>query len=179
MYYIPIVDPGISGAETPGSYAPYDDGLAQGIFIKDSNDRVFVGKVWNPVSTVWPDFSHPNVTHYWMTQLSNFHDSIPIDGAWIVRRGFNFYCLVLCYFRLFIKTLFIIQDMNEPSNFWDGTKDGKCDERSDLDYPPYMPGVSGGKLHAKTICPSAKQYAGSHYNVHNLYGTFETIATYK
>ena len=84
MYYIPLVDPGISGGEKAGEYAPYDQGLQQDIFIKDSSGKPFVGKVWNAVSTVWPDFSHPNVTHYWMTQFDQFHDSVEIDGAWIV-----------------------------------------------------------------------------------------------
>ncbi|CAG7717643.1 unnamed protein product, partial [Allacma fusca] len=63
-------------------------------------------KVWNRVSTAWPDFSHPNVTHYWMTQIDKFRNKVPIDGAWI--------------------------DMNEPSNFWDGEKDG-CPANSTLD----------------------------------------------
>lgn len=65
--------------------------------------------------------------------------------------------------------------MNEPSNFLDGTING-CSNNS-LEYPPYLPAVDGGKLFYKTICMSAKQYAGLHYNVHNLYGFSEAIVT--
>jgi hypothetical protein len=84
MRYVPLIDPGISGGEEAGKYAPYVDGIEQDIFIKDGTGKPFVGKVWNPVSTVWPDFSHPNVTHYWMSQLDGFHKVVDFDGAWIV-----------------------------------------------------------------------------------------------
>jgi lysosomal alpha-glucosidase len=71
-----------------------------------------------------------------------------------------------------------MQDMNEPSNFWDGTKQG-CNKNSNLDNPPYVPQVVGKQLYYKTICPSARQAGGRHYDLHNLYGTQETIITYK
>jgi len=69
--------------------------------------------------------------------------------------------------------------MNEPANHWNGTQDGACDRSSNLDYPPYVPAVSYGALHFRSFCASAKQYAGSHYNVHNLFGTQEAISTYR
>lgn len=65
--------------------------------------------------------------------------------------------------------------MNEPSNFLDGTFKG-CPS-TNWDHPVYLPDVSGGKLYDKTICMSSKQYAGLHYNLHNLYGISEAIAT--
>ncbi|CAG7825817.1 unnamed protein product, partial [Allacma fusca] len=71
-----------------------------------------------------------------------------------------------------------LKDMNEPSNFWDGEKDG-CPANSTLDHPPYTPHVDGGKLYYKTVCMSAQQYGGVHYNLHNLYGLQESVATYK
>lgn len=85
MHYIPLVDPGISAGEIPGTYLPYDLGIKENIFIKDGlTGKPFVGKVWNPKSTVWPDFTHENVSHYWMTLLNKFHQQVQIDGAWIV-----------------------------------------------------------------------------------------------
>lgn len=45
MHYIPIVDPGVSGSEKPGSYFPYDVGVKMNIFIKNSTDQIFIGKV--------------------------------------------------------------------------------------------------------------------------------------
>ncbi|XP_076060540.1 lysosomal alpha-glucosidase-like [Oratosquilla oratoria] len=151
MHYVPIIDPGISAAETAGSYPPWDDGVTLGVFVKNSSGDPFIGKVWNPIATTWPDFTHPNVTQYWFKQLQHYHSQVPIDGAWI--------------------------DMNEPSNFWSGEKEG-CPNNS-YENPPYIPPVHGGKLYYHTICMSANQSASIHYNVHNLYGLSETIATHK
>lgn len=65
--------------------------------------------------------------------------------------------------------------MNEPSNFLDGTLKG-CPDNS-LENPPYLPGARGEILAHKTICMSAKQAMGPHYNLHNLYGISEAHAT--
>lgn len=67
--------------------------------------------------------------------------------------------------------------MNEPSNFMDGGFDG-CPENN-LESPPFVPGVLGGKLRSGTICMSTKQYAGNHYDLHNLYGISEAEVTSK
>lgn len=71
-----------------------------------------------------------------------------------------------------------LKDMNEPSNFDDGEHGIGCSENS-LNNPPYLPEVTGGRLYSKTICPSVRQAGGLHYDLHNLYGTLETIVTYK
>ncbi len=97
--------------------------------------------------------------------------------------------------------------MNEPSNFVQGSVDGCPD--SDLEKPPYTPGqntklllyffkmtiidlmwpawrdvsgftgVIGGQLNSGTLCVSAQQYLSNHYNLHNLYGLTEAIATHR
>ena len=102
------------------------------------------------MACVWPDFTHPNTTEYWTNQLRSFHDQVAFDGAWI--------------------------DMNEPANFYSGTADG-CPADSPWDHPPYTPNVVGGNLCYRTLCMSAVQHAGRHYDVHNLYGLTETMAT--
>ncbi|XP_030765567.1 lysosomal alpha-glucosidase-like [Sitophilus oryzae] len=149
MHYIPLIDPGVSGSEEAGTYPPYDEGIKLDIFVQNSSGQTFIGKVWNRESTVWPDFTDPNTVDYWTLMLKNFHDEVAFDGAWI--------------------------DMNEPSNFLSGTADG-CPE-STLENPPYLPAVDGGVLYYKTLCMTAKQKAGLHYNVHNLYGFTEAIIT--
>ncbi|XP_057662919.1 lysosomal alpha-glucosidase-like [Diorhabda carinulata] len=149
MHYIPLIDPGISASETPGSYPPYDVGMEMDIFVKNSTGLPFIGKVWNRVSTVWPDFTNPNAVDYWTLMLKNMHKTIQFDGAWI--------------------------DMNEPSNFYSGANNG-C-SNSTFDNPPYLPYVDGGIIYYKTLCMAAKHYAGLHYNVHNLYGLTEAIVT--
>lgn len=149
QHYVLIIDPGISAAEHTHSYPPWDEGLHLNIFVRNDSDLPFIGKVWNPVSTAWPDFTHPLAAYYWGRQILRFHDQIPIDGAWI--------------------------DMNEPSNFWSGSSQG-CKENN-LEHPPFVPGVHGGLLYYHTLCMSTRQYLGPHYNLHNLYGFTETIAT--
>lgn len=47
MHYIPLIDPGISAGENPGAYFPYDTGVKMNIFIKNSTDQIFIGKVSN------------------------------------------------------------------------------------------------------------------------------------
>ncbi|XP_060535181.1 lysosomal alpha-glucosidase-like isoform X2 [Cylas formicarius] len=150
MHYTILIDPGVSGSEAAGSYPPYDEGVKMDIFVKNSTGQIFVGKVWNTRSTVWPDFTHPNTVDYWTLLIKDFHKQVPFDGAWI--------------------------DMNEPSNFLNGAVTG-C-PKSTLESPPYVPAVDGGALNYKTMCMSAKHYAGLHYDVHNLFGYTEAIITH-
>ncbi|XP_057698351.1 lysosomal alpha-glucosidase [Corythoichthys intestinalis] len=146
--YVMVIDAGISSVQTEGTYWPYDDGLKRGVFIKDTEGKTLIGKVW-PGLTAYPDFSD-NVTHeWWFENLKRFHDQVEFDGLWI--------------------------DMNEPSNFVDGSTNG-CPSNN-LDNPPYTPGVLGGLLRAKTVCASAPQKQSTHYNLHSLYGLMEGEAS--
>ncbi|XP_028045016.1 lysosomal alpha-glucosidase isoform X2 [Monomorium pharaonis] len=150
MHYIPLIDAGISASEGNGSYLPYDEGIKQDIFIKDGiSNKPFVGKVWNFVSTVWPDFTNPKTMIYYANMMGDMHNNFAYDGAWI--------------------------DMNEPSNFYNGHKNG-C-THNNLDYPDYLPNVVGDLLATKTLCMNAKHYLGTHYDLHNTYGTSQAIAT--
>ncbi|CAF3783626.1 unnamed protein product [Rotaria sordida] len=148
-HYVNIIDPGISSTQPPGTYPPYDEGLKQGIFItKYNSTEPIVGEVW-PGPTVFPDFTNPKTVEWWTKLLGAYHEIIPVDGMWI--------------------------DMNEPSNFVDGSHEG-CTTNS-LDNPPFTPHVYGGNITAKTLCTSAQQYLSSHYNLHSMYGYFEAKAT--
>uniref|UniRef100_A0AAY4C5J9 Glucosidase, alpha n=1 Tax=Denticeps clupeoides TaxID=299321 RepID=A0AAY4C5J9_9TELE len=141
-------DPGISSTQPPGSYWPFDEGLKRGVFINDSDGNTLIGKVW-PGLTAFPDFSSPDTQEWWFNNLQRFYSQVPFNGVWI--------------------------DMNEPSNFLDGSLKG-CAE-TDLDSPPYTPGVLGGTLRSKTLCASALQKSSSHYNIHSMYGLMEAKAT--
>ncbi|KZC13685.1 Lysosomal alpha-glucosidase [Dufourea novaeangliae] len=150
MHYIPLIDAGVSASEINGTYPPYDEGVMEDIFVNDvATNRPFIGKVWNYVSTAWPDFTNPKTPNYYLRMMSKMYEWFEYDGAWI--------------------------DMNEPSNFYDGYKNG-CSHNS-LDYPEYVPNVMEGKLAKKTLCMNAKHYLGPHYNLHNTYGTSHAIAT--
>uniref|UniRef100_A0A8B9EHP6 Lysosomal alpha-glucosidase n=1 Tax=Anser cygnoides TaxID=8845 RepID=A0A8B9EHP6_ANSCY len=149
LRYVMIVDPGISSSGPPGTYKPYDDGLKRGVFIRNATGQPLIGKVW-PGPTAFPDFTNPETHEWWHDMVKDFHDRVPFDGMWI--------------------------DMNEPSNFVEGSQDG-CPNNS-LEKPPYVPGVFGGRLQAGTICASSQQYLSSHYNLHSLYGLTEAIASH-
>ncbi|CAF4864828.1 unnamed protein product [Pieris macdunnoughi] len=148
MHYVILIDPGVSAAENPGEYPPFDLGLEMDVFVKNSTDKPFVGKVWNRVSTVWPDFTHPNASAYWKEMMSDFHRKVNYDGAWI--------------------------DMNEPSNFLSGSMYGECSPE-DLPYKPQS--IADNGLKHKTLCMDAKHFAGSHFDVHNMYAISEAVAT--
>lgn len=85
MHYIPLIDAGVSANEKNGTYIPYDEGVKRGIFIFDGqSNEPFKGKVWNTVSTTWPDFTNPETTSYYTEMMSNMHKDFEYDGAWIV-----------------------------------------------------------------------------------------------
>uniref|UniRef100_F6XA57 Lysosomal alpha-glucosidase n=1 Tax=Ornithorhynchus anatinus TaxID=9258 RepID=F6XA57_ORNAN len=147
--YVMIVDPAISSSGAAGSYGPFDEGLKRGVFITNKTGQPLIGKVW-PGATVFPDFTNPETRLWWHDMVADFHRQVPFDGMWI--------------------------DMNEPSSFVDGSVDGCPDTQ--LDDPPYVPGVVGGSLRAATICASSCQYLSSHYNLHNLYGLSEAVASH-
>uniref|UniRef100_A0A3P9HJ83 Si:ch73-12o23.1 n=1 Tax=Oryzias latipes TaxID=8090 RepID=A0A3P9HJ83_ORYLA len=146
--YVIMLDPGISSTQPEGSYWPFDEGLKRGVFIKDAEGKTLIGKVW-PGLTAYPDFSDEVTHHWWFDNLQKFHNKVPFDGLWI--------------------------DMNEPSNFLDGSTNG-CPSNS-FENPPYTPGVLGGLLRAKTVCATAQQKLSMHYNLHSLYGLMEAKAS--
>uniref|UniRef100_A0A8B9FDC2 P-type domain-containing protein n=1 Tax=Amazona collaria TaxID=241587 RepID=A0A8B9FDC2_9PSIT len=148
QHYVMILDPGISSTDPNGSYWPFDEGLRRGLFLNTTQGQTLIGQVW-PGFTAFADFSNPDTHQWWLENLQRFHAHVPFDGLWI--------------------------DMNEPSNFMDGSEEG-CPP-GELDSPPYTPAVLGDSLSAKTVCASAKQKASVHYNLHNLYGLMEAKAT--
>ncbi|XP_049874699.1 uncharacterized protein LOC126372833 [Pectinophora gossypiella] len=148
MHYVIIIDPGVSASEKLGTYPPYDRGIEMDVFVKNSTNQPFIGKVWNYGTTVFPDFTHPNSTSYWVEMMTEFHSKVNYDGAWI--------------------------DMNEPSNFVNGQVDGECLPEN-LSYKPAWTAPEGLKY--KTLCMDAIHAAGAHYDVHNLYSLYEAVAT--
>lgn len=45
MHYVQIIDPGISAAEPPLTYPPWDEGINLNIFVVNSSSLPFIGKV--------------------------------------------------------------------------------------------------------------------------------------
>lgn len=56
MHYIPLIDPGVSASEKPGTYPPYDEGISMDIFVKNSSGQLFIGKVSNVQNTTLKNF---------------------------------------------------------------------------------------------------------------------------
>lgn len=149
---VAIVDPAIP-IEAGDDYLPYKTGVDADVFVKDSRTgQPLVGSVW-PGKTVFPDFTKNATFDWWYQCASDFHKKFEFDGLWI--------------------------DMNEPSNFNDGSLIG-CDHENSLDFPPYTPNVVGGRLFSRTICPSALHDKGvPHYNLHNMYALDEARVTHE
>jgi alpha-D-xyloside xylohydrolase len=174
MKFVPIIDPGIM---VFSGYEAYEDGMKEGVFVKDISGGYYLGQVW-PGPTYFPDFFHPSSTAYWTKQLQTFYDIVPVDGLWI--------------------------DMNEVSNFCNDNGAGQVCENSrsegcpapgasqtdcclvcstvdgsnSYDFPPYNINNVGGLLSVKTMAMSASHYGNvSVYDAHNLYGLSEQIAT--
>ncbi|XP_072048876.1 sucrase-isomaltase, intestinal-like [Amphiura filiformis] len=150
MKYIIILDGFIKHA--PGeNYHAYDRGVEMDIFIKDPggvND--LIGNVW-PGDSVYPDYTLNKTTDYWTQMCEEFYQEIKYDALWI--------------------------DMNEPSNFYQGSIDGCNNNR--WNYPPYYPRILGNVIYDKTICMDAVQHIGSHYNTHSLFGHTMSISSYE
>ncbi|KAF2077080.1 hypothetical protein CYY_001589 [Polysphondylium violaceum] len=154
QHYMMIVDPGISNAT---GYQSYEDLISSGGYIRDAADGVspVIGMVW-PGFTAFPDFFNPDGVSFWQQQLQNWYNVVKFDGIWI--------------------------DMNEISNFCSGNCwniDPAPQPGFDPNFPPYIPG--GIQLSDRTINMSSIQSTAYgdvlHYNIHNLYGYSEGVAT--
>jgi alpha-glucosidase len=86
-------------------YAPYDSGVKNDVFIKNSDGSLFVGIVW-PGQSVFPDFTLTRARDWWGTLYKNFV-SMGVAGFW--------------------------NDMNEPSLFERADKTMPLDTRHRLD----------------------------------------------
>jgi alpha-glucosidase (family GH31 glycosyl hydrolase) len=75
--FMVINDPGIASGYARGEYPPYDSGLAEGVFIRESADspEPARGAVW-PGATVFADFSAPQTLPWWRRWVRDFHDAI-------------------------------------------------------------------------------------------------------
>uniref|UniRef100_UPI00358F0BC8 sucrase-isomaltase, intestinal-like n=1 Tax=Myxine glutinosa TaxID=7769 RepID=UPI00358F0BC8 len=150
QYYILILDPAISINKrrngTP--YQTYEKGTTIGVWVNTSDGQPLVGEVW-PGDAVFPDFTNPSCVSWWSNECEDFYKKVQYDGFWI--------------------------DMNEPSSFIPGSKQGCVDNR--WNNPPFIPDIMDGEMYMKTLCMDALQTWGRHYDVHSLYGYSMAIAT--
>uniref|UniRef100_A0A8B9C2N0 alpha-glucosidase n=1 Tax=Anser brachyrhynchus TaxID=132585 RepID=A0A8B9C2N0_9AVES len=149
--YIIILDPAISTKTlSDGSeYGSYTRGQSKRVWVNESDGITpLIGEVW-PGETVFPDYTNPDCTSWWVEECRLFYNTVPYDGIWI--------------------------DMNEISNFVQGSNKGCA--QNDLNYPPFTPSILDKLMFSKTLCMDAVQKWGKHYDVHNLYGYSMAIST--
>ncbi|CAF1064253.1 unnamed protein product [Rotaria sordida] len=152
------------------------DGIRYGIFARDQppqgqNENLygthpFYMCIEDDGKVVFPDFLYPPTKSWWLNQIVTWHNTRNFDALWI--------------------------DMNEPANFdtnmlqpwnWPYSTPWNLHRPTDeqWDAPSYHPAIWSSVMSDKTICMLALQTNGNmtyrHYDVHNLFGWSETIAT--
>ncbi|XP_030789258.1 putative maltase-glucoamylase-like protein FLJ16351 [Rhinopithecus roxellana] len=135
--YVIIMNPGIS---KNSNYEPYNNGSLKRVWILGNNGFA-VGEGY-PGPAVFPDYTNPVCTEWWIDQVAKFHDHLAFDGVWI--------------------------EMNEVSSLLQASND-QC-ESNDLNFPPFLPRVLDHLLFARTLCMDMEFYGGLHYDIHSLYG---------
>ncbi|PSR97618.1 glycosyl hydrolases family 31-domain-containing protein [Coniella lustricola] len=114
QHYIMMVDPAVAY----NTYAPFERGLQDNVFLLRANGSVWQGVVW-PGVTVFPDWFSANITAYWDNEFDIFFNAqsgVNIDALWI--------------------------DMNEPSNFaCDFPCDNAAQQAAADGYPPEPPAL--------------------------------------
>ena len=52
------------------------------IFIKNSNNKDYIGKVWGGKAS-FPDFFHPNTSIFWSKMLQKLDNLLNFSGIWL------------------------------------------------------------------------------------------------
>ncbi|CAM4768266.1 unnamed protein product [Rotaria magnacalcarata] len=175
MKFITILDPAIDSQEP--NYDVFIEGQKADVWIKwpenkniqfnETNNRNMVGYVWPIGKAVFPDYFYPPAKDWWKNQILNYYAKLKFDGLWI--------------------------DMNEPANFdtnqekpwnWPHSTPWNlhCPLNEPLESPRYKTAIFGDYLSDKTLCMIGEHSDGrgkiyKNYDVHNLYGWSETVAT--
>jgi alpha-glucosidase (family GH31 glycosyl hydrolase) len=150
-HYIPMVDAGI---QQNLSYPAYTAGLAQNVFIQSPYNITTpptptVGVVW-PGNATFPDWTNPNTSQWWLSQLLDFQDLCSFSGIWL--------------------------DMNENSNFIEGEVGHQPPSIINITTMPWTPG--GLDINTDSLDVAAIHSNGVlEYNFHNLNGYYESKVT--
>ncbi|CAI2383231.1 unnamed protein product [Moneuplotes crassus] len=189
-HFVPIVDAGISLEPPKKGPKWYAEGDKAGAFIKSTQNPGgkyngnIIGKVW-PGYTAFVDFISPAGKALWNKGLTELDKIVPFDGLWLDMNEPSNFCTA--------------EDMGKEK---DETPIGECYPQEapktdsslrnlgdspvgvgEFDDIPFTPG--GEKLDYKTLSMDAYFHDENDngtfvmYNIHNMYGTLETIETSK
>lgn len=186
--FVPILDPFIHLAD---GYDAYTTGIAEDVFIKDVTGKPFIGQVW-PGAVNWPDFRDPKAIKWWQGQMAGLHDKIEYDGLWLDMNEVSNYCSGdVCQDpgpSVGVQLNFVCQvscasGPETATNSSGGRPANAADIPSDSIFnPPYA--INNGNqqlvLGTKSLPVTAVHHDGEiEYNLHNLYGLYEVIASYR
>lgn len=146
---VPIVDAGIK--IEPGN-AVYEEGVAKGYFCKNKEDGLFQAGVW-PGMTHFTDFLNPDA-RAWFGNQYRFYTDQGLEGFW---NDMNEPAIFYSEYTKGPKMLNMILDM-----VFGRFRKEEIEARRIRDYQSFFHQVNGEK-----IC---------HYDVHNIYGYFMTMA---
>jgi len=159
----------------------------------------FIGQVW-PGKSVFPDFFHPKTQEWWTGVIKNWLNQVPFDGIWIdmneianFTNGFRFKSIntsdwadrrtgLSRYLTKFSKNFVNLLMLNSKDDDYKGPMPVDGNNGCPFDNPPYKinNGLNHLPLNNKTISMGAIHYDGiREYDVHNVFGHMESIATYK
>ncbi|KAM3580594.1 hypothetical protein VKS41_007252 [Umbelopsis sp. WA50703] len=170
---VAIIDPGI---KVERGYEPYETGVLHDVFLKNNNGRYAIGKVW-PGYTVFPDF-HSNATLvWWKKTISDWLDLVQLDGLWIDMNEVASWCQGECE-KSEIEDILKLLPPSSPNK--PGPAAGTYSNLKDPFYEIRNCGNSRESLEVNTAPVDAVHSDGLlEYDVHNLYGLTEAIATRK
>eukprot|EP00767_Chilomastix_cuspidata_P005747 gnl/Chilomastix_cuspidata/600.p1 GENE.gnl/Chilomastix_cuspidata/600~~gnl/Chilomastix_cuspidata/600.p1 ORF type:complete len:882 (-),score=365.27 gnl/Chilomastix_cuspidata/600:34-2451(-) len=159
--YATILDPGQRSSDSNEYYAAMLDApLDTWAYVRcPADDAPIISECW-PGKVAMPDFTSEAAREMWQGWIRDFYsseDGAPFDGLWI--------------------------DMNDPALFCSGECGGNdmCTGELTagmelLNEPPYTVGHSKN-MDAQTLMFAARHNLSTHYNVHNMYSFYETMAT--
>eukprot|EP00768_Dysnectes_brevis_P004138 gnl/Dysnectes_brevis/2951_a3629_187.p1 GENE.gnl/Dysnectes_brevis/2951_a3629_187~~gnl/Dysnectes_brevis/2951_a3629_187.p1 ORF type:complete len:862 (+),score=155.17 gnl/Dysnectes_brevis/2951_a3629_187:194-2779(+) len=158
-HYMQILDPAQHAGEG-NAYA--QELIDSGLYVRCPLSDGPIASVCWPGLVVAPDFSHPDMTDLWTRWIHDYHAEVALDGIWAD----------MSEMALFNELLPLFHNPYE------------CDDHAaysePLNRPPYRPELGGfPNLADGTLDMGARHHLGKEYDVHNMNGFYESIATYE
>lgn len=144
------------------SFGPFARAVDKNVLVTTGEGEYTKGLMWS-LECTWIDFSAPNATDYWSNETATFFKSwVPADGLWIDMNEPSVFKQLNPAPKYVLDVIYLTNRPN-PNGF-------------DPDNPPYNPAPQ--VLHYMSLFMNSKHHETIHYNMHNIYGRKQSIATY-